>query len=807
MIKNHEKEIILNKDKKYIINLCYDPYKFKLAIVDENNNYDHNNGLCNKPFNEQLNHAIKYFENMIQGKDEILCIFEGRSYEFNITKSKIESEYETSHKKISFEHICKYEYNIKKIEQQIKQLPKDFFINDSKKEVILEQLNSNTQMYIIGLYSAGKSTFINAMIGDNLLYSHSDIATNKLYRIIDNDKDIIEIKTFNKEKQISKKSYKDITLAASALEIHNEEENIDTVYVEVNVPNIDSNNYKLELIDTPGVNNAHNKSHQTIVYDAINDTIDFPPIILIIDAWNSMSNDSSDLFDNLLQTIEKVQSKDNFINLERFFFIINRADTIPFKEYESTYEKIKNMIENKLGTGAKIYSTNSQCALLIRKQLKSIELEIEDEDKLETYIRRVQKGSIIQYLPKYSTILTSIHAPVIDDNDTEEIKLKKALEYTAIPIVEKAIQEYLENYSIIHKLEYTFNKLNEIKVFNESRLDEFNLDIPEIESTIFNLEFGKKTISEQISSIEVEIEKLKKQKDTNEKAKKSLKEFVENMKPSIDKYIKDINDLNLDDSNLNKLQNDWSIYISNLTKDEKNATYRNKDDIKKRIDQITTMVTNKKKQIHSEANANMGKKLRNEAKKIVTSFHGVINENIHYLGKEGKKFKEEIEVSFDDDKTPMKSHIEGATRNLSAFDILTFGIPRFFQDTLIIDLNSLKKEDKKFKDTLTEIKNRSTQQLIDLKDKNHLNLIKFAEIIKNKELELEFLKQNLKESADNLERAKKSLKEGKKGSYSLQNEHKKLEKQLQTLKNKIEINRNKINIINNILNQKSENEK
>ncbi len=32
----------------------------------------------------------------------------------------------------------------------------------------------------------------------------------------------------------------------------------DTVYVEANVPNIDSNNYKLELIDAPGVNNAYN---------------------------------------------------------------------------------------------------------------------------------------------------------------------------------------------------------------------------------------------------------------------------------------------------------------------------------------------------------------------------------------------------------------------------------------------------------------------------------------------------------------------------------------------------------------------
>lgn len=801
MIKNNEKEIILNKNKKYIINLCYDPYKFKLTIFDENNNYDHNNGLCNKPFNELLNHAIKYFEDMIQGEDEILCIFEGRSYEFNITKSKIESEYETSHKRVSFEHICKYEYNIKKIEQQIKQLPKDFFENDSKKEIILEQLNSNTQMYIIGLYGAGKSTFINAMIGDNLLYSHSDVATNKLYRIIDNDKDIIEIKTFNKEKQISEKSYKDVKSAASALEVHNKEENIDTVYVEANVPNIDSNNYKLELIDTPGVNNAYNKSHQTIVYDAINDTIDLPPVILIINANGYMSNDTRDLFDNLLQTIEKVQSKDNFINLERFFFIINRADDIPFKEYESTYEKIKNMIENKLGIGAKIYSTNSEYALIIRKQLKN---PVESNKKIRRFIEDIQEGEVC-YLPKYSTVSTSIHPLVIDDNDTEEIKLKKALEYTAITIVEKAIQEYLENHSVIQKLEYTFNKLNEIKVYNESRLDEFNLDILEIESTISNLESGKKTISEQISSIEVEIEKLQNQNKTNDINKKKLEEFIKNMKPSMKDYKDEINNLKLDDSKLNELLGDWTKYVNKLNKDEENKTYENKQKAEKRITEITNEMNDKKNKIHSEANANMRTDLRGKANKIINDFHKVIDENIHYLGKDGKDFKNSVKVFLNDDITLIKSKIKQTTTSYNIIDFLI--IPRLFKNTRCIDKKSLKEDDTKFKEILSKIKIDSQDELESLKTKSSLNLTKFAEIIKNKESELKYLEQNLKESADNLKKVKESLEEGKKDSFSLQKEHKKLEKQLQKLKNKIEINRNKINIINNIINQKSENEK
>ncbi len=49
-----------------------------------------------------------------------------------------------------------------------------------------------------------------------------------------------------------------------------------------------------------------------------------------------------------------------------------------------------------------------------------------------------------------------------------------------------------------------------------------------------------------------------------------------------------------------------------------------------------------KNKIHSEANANMRTDLRGKANKIINDFHKVIDENIHYLGKDGKDFKNSV---------------------------------------------------------------------------------------------------------------------------------------------------------------------
>lgn len=781
------------KDEKCRITLTYNPYEREIILSDGINYYDHNNGLSDKPFDKLLNEAIEYFDDSSQNKNEIHCIFEGRSYEFNITKLEIKAFYKDSHKKISFEHKCKYEYNIKEIERQIKQLPEDFFPDNSKKEVILEQLNSNLQMYIIGLYSSGKSTFINAMIGDSLLYSHDDIATNKLHRIIDNDQDIIRIKTFNKTEQISEKIHKDIASAAITLEQDNKEKDVDTVYIEVDIPNIDSRNYKLELIDMPGVNNADNKSHKKIAYDAINDIENLPPVILVINPGNFRSDDQ----DNLLETIKDIQGKDNQINLERFFFIINRADLIKFKEYENIYEEIKNMIKNKLGDGAKIYSTNSEYTVLIRKKLNNLN---EFNLDINRFIEDIQFGRV-NYLPKYSTRKTYEEVPIINKDDSGKINLQKALLYTGIPMLEKDIQEYLENHAIVQKLEYTFKKLNEIKDFYQSKLNEDNSSISEIASTILNLESNKKTISEQISSIALAIKKLEKQRDVNANNKKALEKFVNNMNPSIKKYEDDINNLKLDDIKFNELQRNWSNYIDGLITYEKDKTYKNDQHITLRIKRIAYDMDTKKAEIDSKANADIRKGLREEANLIIKNFHKVIDANIEHLGTAGKDFKNRVKIYLNDYETLFRADIKQTTKKYSLSDYLIFS--RMMKDTKCIDLESLNKEYINFQNTQNNIKLQSEIQLTNLKVRSALNIQKLKEIISKKEAKLISLDKKLQKSIENLEKFEKDLKNGVENSSAHEDEYKKSRREILQLKVKITEGEKKIKDIANILNSKN----
>jgi signal recognition particle receptor subunit beta len=827
--------------KKFEVRISYNPYETEVILMSENKKYDRNHHLHRKPFKELLIIASEKFDNLIQGKDQIHCIFEGRNYEYNLTKSKIESEYKKSSKEISFEHICKYEYNIKEIEEQVKQLPDDLFDNASKKQEILRQLHSNIEIYIIGLYSSGKSTFINSMIGESVLYTHSDVATNKLFRIIDNDKNIIEMQTSKDKKQISNKKYQDASAVAAILQELNNDKRIDTITLEIDIPNIDSSHFKLELIDTPGVNNAENTLHQSMVYDAINNKENtFPPIILVLNANNFKSNDQDELFDNLLEAIQKVQKDSSEIKLERFFFIINRADEIPSKEYEANYEKIKKLLERKIGDGTKIYSANAEYALLIRKKLKSINLDTEDEDKLETFIRRISKN-IIKFLPEYSTRSTLTEPVVLDESDSEEEKLQKALQYTGIPMIEEALQEYLTNHAIVQKMEYTFKSLAKIVNFQKSKSDGFTKDLQQAQDRIKSLTSDTKTEEEKIEVLKNVQEKLTNNKINISDKKKALETFADNMEPALKKYQEEILKLHIDDSKLADLNEKWVKYVNQLSTLEENKKYSNQESVNKRSKILELNMNNKKEAIYSELNVNMRQTLRTQASAIVEKFYEVIDDNINILGEEdSENLKKEIKVKFNDKEEILaQSNIYTTKRDIDLWD--WFIIPRLFGDNYKINLESFQKESIKFKNkldllmekTLTELTHlkfasiRSIQKeekmneiLSDLRNKmgdratdifnkklqNRLmvgqnNIDKFEEIIAAKKVELQKSEEEIEISSNSLYEIGESLKKGEDYSVSLEKEQQSLKEKIQDLEDQVNNSKSIVTQLENLLNK------
>lgn len=780
--------------EKYNITISYNPYgdEIMLGVSEQPNKYNNSHGLFNGSFYSSLEKINEKFKSMIQGENDIKVSFHGREYEYTLFKNYITPKY--LNKKFSFEYIKKYEYDTNKIKKLIDGLPKDSFEDPKKLELIKEELSKNIQMHIMGLYSSGKSTFVNALLGDDILYTHSDIATNKLFRIIDNDKTEIYIETKHKNKSKGKTKHPSLNTLAKTLEEYNMAEGIDEVVLEITIPNIDSSHFTFEIIDTPGVNNADNIEHQKLAFNAIKDSENLPPVLFLINANTFKSTDQESINSEFFKIVKKKIQSNKAENVDRFFFILSRADEIPYKEFESNYEKAKTSLE-QIGEGIKLYSINSKGALSIRKKLGSKTLEEEEDVDLNTYIRKVEK-KIANYFPKFSTRAKNLQEDFeINENDSEEVKFQKSLEYTGVPMLEREIQEYLTNHAIVHKLQYTFEKIKEESNYLEDELKNIIEEFQEKEKNFKNYETQGKSEDEMITQLNKQKEDFEKQQKENNAKKKALKEFTEQLNPDLKQYEADIQKIKLNDAKVNDLQREWQNKVNDILNKEQKETYADKV-IKHRIENLKQEMGTSMNRIRAEAETGMREEMRKTVQEVLNDFYKVIDEHIHILGEAGYNFKNGVKVKSDDQKTLTEYRnisIGSEKRKNDWMDWSTLFVTRIIRANATINLDNIKTIQKNFKDEIDSIMRSSQKELDHLKERSKENIKIIKNILENKKLELDESEKKQKESClelekivDNLKDNSDNLEEIKKLQNKTKTELKNLERKKMDYESKIE---------------------
>lgn len=274
---------------------------------------------------------------------------------------------------------------------------------------------------VIGNYSAGKSTFINALIGNEILPSGENPVTAKVFKIT-NSKDCkcssISF-TYNGE-QIK------ITLSSKEFHIENYTENDDLVdkikdiltnnsekslsalvnnilslindfsseletdpignMIEVEVPfnsyitqNVDN---PFIIFDTPGSNSASNVKHQDVLKDAMNGMSNGIPVF--ISEYSKLdTTDNKDLF-NIINGIDNLDNRFTMI-------VVNKADiaNLPSKGFSKEDENkiLRLFIPENLYSGG-IYFVSSVMGLGSK-----INGNFTDENSIETFESQKEKYS------------------------------------------------------------------------------------------------------------------------------------------------------------------------------------------------------------------------------------------------------------------------------------------------------------------------------------------------------------------------------------------------------------------------------
>lgn len=450
-IQNKVNDIIAEVNKSYNVG------NVGLDIVFEGTDDD---------FNDVENVVECYFE-----KCNISCI-KGEKYVYTAAEVMPQIEEIFSGMKTLFE-----QYPDKDIENEINRF------NDAVKPTI--------SICVIGLYSSGKSAFINSLIGEEILPSASDPTTAKNYKVMVGDNAEIHF-IFNgediilrfKDKEYHPNKTAELGVLADlqkivfnndgssqnehmyrALEVINnydKEHKTDSVsdLIEIIVPFKNSTlpieRYNFVIYDTPGSDPASNDKHKKVLKNSLmGQTNGLPIFVTEPDSMDKQSNDEIiDLIDDLGDALDRTNT----------MIVVNKSDEKENKDLVIKKEKCKELRITKWKS-TRIYFVSSIIGLGSKKEFPMDKGSWIDKTYFKVYKKQSDSFSdpdddfymqLYKYnlMPQYQYEKYCEAANVIND----EIALTSY--NSGMHCVEREISEFANKYALYNKCKKATDYLN-----------------------------------------------------------------------------------------------------------------------------------------------------------------------------------------------------------------------------------------------------------------------------------------------------------------------------------------------------------
>lgn len=471
---------------------------------------------------------------------------------------------------------------------------------------VKDTLNDIVPICVFGNYSAGKSTFINALIGREIMPSGGDPVTAKAFKIQNSDQpDIVRIRYTHWEKAVElsfeddecrvvKGDSRDEMLVelgrilkedefksmyhriSTVLEFINAYEKRDTTsteisnMIEVNVPFskngiLGRSNAKFVIFDTPGSNTATNADHIDVLKEALEGFSNGIPVwISQYETIDTMDNES------LCNNIMSIDALD-----QRFTMIVlNKADVSDLPEHGFSEKQIKNIREFR--SVEKMYASG----IFFVSSIMGLGSKVDGNltDKFYRKIYKLQKDSFstlededYMMLYRYNIMPEQIKQGIIARSADE-----KNIVYvnSGLHCIEAEIEEFAGKYSSYNKCQMVYTLLLDVLKKTTGRIEK-------------RVEARKKLREKYISELEE-----KKQQLINEMRDKSAEldnQFSSEAYKAISGYAKENLDYDLSVDKLNELN---KKYV------EENTSQYNLEEKRQDLDQaVDQMVSNIKERV------------------------------------------------------------------------------------------------------------------------------------------------------------------------------------------------------------------
>lgn len=321
---------------------------------------------------------------------------------------------------------------------------------------------------VIATMSSGKSTLINALLAYELMPSKNQACTATITEITDNDKNFFQAITYNKDGEAIQSIDR---LTYEIMDQLNDDENVQRIAVDGDIPFIDADDIALQLVDTPGPNNSQNQAHKNTTYSAIKNGAN-NLILYVLNGTQMGINDDAALLDYVAEQIREGGKQVR----DRFLFVVNKMDGFdPDKEdIGKAIDEARNYLAKHGIADPQIFPCSAYTALNIRTHLKDIDigkLTMDQMDDLPTAaietiskIRKFNKFDAM-HLEKYSVLPPSTQRDIdfhlnqaVEAKDTKE----QALIHCGILSIEAAIIAYVKKYAQTRKVKDLVDSFQEV---------------------------------------------------------------------------------------------------------------------------------------------------------------------------------------------------------------------------------------------------------------------------------------------------------------------------------------------------------
>lgn len=330
-------------------------------------------------------------------------------------------------------------------------------INQSQEiqENLEAAFNRDFDVYVAATMSAGKSTFINAMLGCELLPNANEATTATIAQITDNDamthgKFIGE--RYNKEGELVNPQ-QEITL--TTLQEWNKLADTKLIKLEGNIKGVtEREDVRLVISDTPGPNNSQDKTHWDTTQAYIQDSQRNPLILYILNGRQLTTDDNT----AVLSMIADIMKKGGKQSKDRFIFVLNQMDAFDFEKETTLVQVLKNAREHLEKKGIEepqVYPVSALNAVLIRRHSANEALTRNEQPILNAWeYKCLQDGEypgidFVEEMP-----LTSSAKQIL-----EKRSLNPAEYRTGIPAIEAMIDEYIDKYSLPERVNRAYEAL------------------------------------------------------------------------------------------------------------------------------------------------------------------------------------------------------------------------------------------------------------------------------------------------------------------------------------------------------------